>query len=90
MTLYNIKKPGGDIHGVKSVPIRNYSGPHFPPFRLNTERYFVSLRIQSEWGKMWTRITPNTDTFHAVIHVTDVFTEAGETFILQRRLGIEK
>ena len=26
----------------------------------------VSLRIQSECGKMGTRITPNTDTFHAV------------------------
>ena len=25
----------------------------------------VSLRIQSECGKMQTRITPNTDTFHA-------------------------
>ena len=29
-------------------------------------RYSVSLRIQSECGKMRTRITPNTDTFHAV------------------------
>ena len=28
---------------------------------------FVSFRIQSECGKMRTRITPNTDTFHAVI-----------------------
>ena len=26
----------------------------------------VSLRIQSECGKMQTRITPSTDTFHAV------------------------
>ena len=26
----------------------------------------VSLRIQSECGKMPTRVTPNTDTFHAV------------------------
>ena len=33
--------------------------------RLRTE-YGVSLRIQSECGKMRTRITPNTDTFHAV------------------------
>ena len=31
------------------------------------ERYSVSLRIQSESGKMQTRITPNTDTFHAVV-----------------------
>ena len=31
--------------------------PHF---------HFVSLRIQSECGKMWTIITPNTGTFNAV------------------------
>ena len=31
------------------------SGPHFPAFELNTERYFVSLRIQSEYGKIRTR-----------------------------------
>ena len=53
-------------HCVKSVRIRSYSGPHFPAFGLNTERYGVSLRIQSECGKMRTRITPNTDTFYAV------------------------
>ena len=29
--------------------------------------YRVSLRIQSKCGKIRTRITPNTDTFHAVI-----------------------
>ena len=28
-------------HSVKSVPIRSYSGPHFPAFGLNTERYGV-------------------------------------------------
>ena len=52
---------------VKSVCIWSYSGPHFPEFGLNTERYGVSLCIQSECGKMRTRITPNTDTFYAVI-----------------------
>ena len=40
--------------------------PHFPAFGLNTERYGVSLRIQSECWEIWTRITPNTDTFYAV------------------------
>ena len=54
------------IHCVKSARVRNYSGRHFPAFGLNTERYFVSLRIKSEYGKMRTRITPNTGTFHAV------------------------
>ena len=51
---------------VKSVHIRSYSGPHFPVFELNTQRYKVALRIQSECGKMQTRITPNMNTFHAV------------------------
>ena len=31
------------------------SGPYFPAFGLNTERYEVSLRIQSECGKIRTR-----------------------------------
>ena len=56
-----------NIHSVKSVRTLGYSGPHFPAFRLNTERYGVFLRIQSICGKLWTRITPNTDTFQAVI-----------------------
>ena len=55
------------IHCVKSVRIRSYSGPHFPAFGLSTERYSVSLRVQSECGKMGTRISPNTDTFYPVI-----------------------
>ena len=53
-------------HCVKSVRIRSYSDPHFPKFGLNTGRYGVSRHIQSRCGKMQTRITPNTDTFHAV------------------------
>ena len=44
---------------VKNDRIWSYSGPHFPAFRLNTS-------IQSECGKMRTRITLNTDTFYAV------------------------
>ena len=32
-----------------------FSGPYFPAFRLNTERYEVSVRIQSECGKIRTR-----------------------------------
>ena len=53
-------------HCMKSVCIRSYCGPHFPTLVLNTERSSVSLRIQSECGKMPTRITPNTDTFYVV------------------------
>ena len=52
-----------EIHCVKSVCIRSYSGPHFPAFGLNAKRYEASLHIQSKCGKMWTRITPNTDFF---------------------------
>ena len=51
---------------VKSDRIRSYSGPYFLAFGLNMEKYSVSFRIQSECGKIQTRITPNTDTFHAV------------------------
>ena len=39
------------IHCVKRV----ISGPYFPVFGLNTEIYEVDLRIQSEYGKIWTR-----------------------------------
>ena len=38
--------------------------PYSDWVRRDTE--WVSLGFQSEWGKMLTRITPNTDTFHAV------------------------
>ena len=52
---------------MKSVRIESYSGPYFSAFELNTERYSLSLRIQSKCWKMRTRTTPNTDTFYAVI-----------------------
>ena len=42
------------IHCVKSVQIRSFSGPYFPAFGLNTERYSLSLHIQSECGKIRT------------------------------------
>ena len=34
------------LHWVKSIRIRSYSGPHFPAFELNRERYSVSFCIQ--------------------------------------------
>ena len=49
----------GKLHSVEC--------PSFLAFGLNTEGYSVSLRIQSKCGKIRTRITPNTDTFHAVL-----------------------
>ena len=33
------------LHCVKSIRIWSYSGPHFSAFGLNTERYYVPLRI---------------------------------------------
>ena len=55
------------LQSVKSARIRNYSGPHFPAFGLNTERYGISLPIQSEYGKIRTRITLNMYTFYGVL-----------------------
>ena len=53
-------------HCVKRVRIRSYYGPYFPAFALNTERYGVSLRDQSECWKIQTRITSNKDILYAV------------------------
>ena len=35
-------------HYVKSVRIRSFSSPYFPAFGLNTDRYSLSLHIQSK------------------------------------------
>ena len=56
-----------DFHCANSSRIQSYSVPYFPKFGLNTERYFVYLRIQSECGKIRTGKTPNRNSFHAVI-----------------------
>ena len=48
------------------VRIPSYSGPHFPAFGLNTERYSVSPHIQSKCWKMRTRVNPNTNTFYSL------------------------
>ena len=47
-------------HCVKNVCIRTYSFLHFPPFGLNTERYGVSLHVQSKCGKILRVRTPFT------------------------------
>ena len=39
----------------QSVCIGSFSGPYFRAFGLNTERYRVSLRIQSKCEKIKTR-----------------------------------
>ena len=55
-----------DRHCVKSARIHSYSGSYFPVFGLNAERYGVSLRIQSECGKMQSRMSLDMDTFQEV------------------------
>ena len=54
---------------VKTIHIGIFSGPYFPAFRRNTERYGVRPRNQSDCRKIRTRKTPNTDTFYAVCEV---------------------
>ena len=51
----------------KKCPYSELFWSVFSAFGLNTERHGVSLRIQSECGKMRTWINPNTGTFHAVL-----------------------
>ena len=62
-----------NFHSVKSVHIRSFSGPYSPAFGLNTEIYFLNLRIQSECGKIRTTETPNMDTTHAVFITNNFF-----------------
>ena len=64
------------INCVKNVRIGSFSAPYFPPFGRN-----VSLLVHSECGKIRTRKTPNTDTFHAVISWT-VFAHISHLWIL--------
>ena len=51
---------------VKCLLVWSYSGSFSLLFGLNTERYELYFHIQSECGKIRTRITPKTDTFHAM------------------------
>ena len=67
---------------MKSVRIWRYPCPYFPAFGLNTERHSLPLCIQSEGGNIWTRITPNTDTFNAVIQLRKLKTKYLEFFLI--------
>ena len=55
-------------HCVKSGRIRSIFVPYIPAFGLNTERYSICLHLQFKCGKIWTRKTPNTYTYHRVKH----------------------
>ena len=54
----------------------------FSAFRLNMGRYGVSLRIQSECGKIRTRITPNTDT---KVHFKTSFSDEKKSLKFKKR-----
>ena len=49
---------------IKAFRTRSFSSLYFPDFGVNTEKIFLNLLILFECGKMRTRKTPNTDTFH--------------------------
>ena len=62
-------------HSVTTVRIRSFTGSYFPAFGLDTERYGISFRIQSECRKIQTKETPNMNFFHVVreIHTGKYF-----------------
>ena len=61
-------------HGAKSVRIRSYSGPHFSRIFPHSDRIRrdsispYSVLMRKNPGKTRTRITPNTDSFYAVVN----------------------
>ena len=50
-------KTADDEHCVKSLRVWSFSDPYFSASGVNTERYSVSLRIHSEYGKIRTLYT---------------------------------
>ena len=75
------------INCVKSVRIRSYSGLHFSRIFQNTERNGGSIspyavRMRENAGNMRTKITPNTDTFYAVIIISFVSIITAITFLV--------
>ena len=66
-----------ELHCVKSVRIRSYSGPNYSHIfphsdwiLRDTEYLPYSVRMRENAGEMWTRITPNMDFFDAVLSLT--------------------
>ena len=51
----------------KKYQYSEFSNWYFPAFGLNTEIYTANLRIQSECGKIQTRNTLNTNSFHEYV-----------------------
>ena len=63
----NVTSSFKSFHWDKSYLIRSYSGPYFPAFGLDTERYGV---YPAQMWEIWTRITLNTDTFYTVFIIS--------------------
>ena len=62
------------FHCVKCVRFRSYSGPHFSRIFphldwIRRDTISVFSPNAGKCGKMWTRITPNTDSFYAVFTI---------------------
>ena len=55
-------------HCVESAHIQSFPCPYFPAFGLNTEIFFVNLRIHSEYRKIRTRKFLNMETFYALTY----------------------
>ena len=51
----------------EKCPYSEFFWSVFSRIPTELERYGVSLHIQSDCGKIWTRKTPNIDTFQAVL-----------------------
>ena len=74
------------IHCVKRVRIWSYSGPHFSRIFLHLDwirrdtSYLSVFSLNS--GKIWTRITPNTDIFYAVVLATEIQLSSADIFLL--------
>ena len=63
------------LHSVKDVRIRSYSDPHFPrifpnPDWIQRDTPYLSV-FRPNAGKKRTRITPNKDTFYALVVTQD-------------------
>ena len=67
---------------MKIVHIGSFSGPYFLAFELNTDRFSVSLRIQSKCGEIRTRKTANTDNFYAAIW-SEVYLRPSRTSMME-------
>ena len=46
MKLILLRKYYSHLHCLKIICIWRFSGPHFPAFELNTERFFVFIRMR--------------------------------------------